>query len=1554
MKRLNALAVLGFTVFISMMASAVDTKLVLPEENKLQPGDVWPYVPSASTTCKPGSPGCFTYPYFGLARATGPLPTWMENYDVYEWCNLITSRCETSWMKGDNAGSEEPPTAATGLPYLYDWMKYLPDNTKLSELSIPGTHDSGTAYEQLAAETVEWTFFSQVVGGIRYFDPRAKDDYYVSGRAEITDSGWDAGKKWLGDWAYESNILGSPLTLRALGNEVGTAVRHGNVQRLWHNNVNLETTLGDMLSGMKAAIAPTETLITRSHAMNYMWTELCRGFCSEIPWGAVNKIQFDAETDTFAVSIDRESVSWLAENSDSPLPGNSEVVWNDEYIELWEEGLTDYFGAQSFINSDGGQDLKRSDGARQYYDPIAAYLRAKFPTSDSMWEKDIRFPPYEFNRDSDSTLNCLDSVIKPGQTIQLFSLSERGPFVTFTIGPETKNLAMRVLDVSCDGFVLKSEPDSPLTNDEKEALGATKPPSRADITALLWALQPELGDYRGKLIMLNPVTTGMLNIIKQDRFSIDAYDDVNGACASKSQTGYESTLPVCADSYRGDDGATVPGKYSLVKEFIDKGGFNDLAKTQPAWTLNFTSGANGGTPLGIAGEVNYETFEFLNTKPSHANVGTLLMDFPAEGLIYRIIKTNHRFDRLIDYELDIVETDDTDQCITVGFWYGTELLWVESRCNPGDEKFSIRAVLPATPDLHDLVKTADGRYFADWDDAPFLHWPAPFTHITVSKPCCNDYDIDYMKLVKREVGRINLAKLGGDDDLKDDLLVQQWGVSGNDAFKLGDPSNQQCIRFEVSGKPRQEDDIPRGNAYYCDTVSQLVDRISQYKQRLDEECKASGGELTDQGTCWDSDDKRIELPKYDVYRQYYGDFYRSANLEPQAIIKRLYEGESFADFVADAPLPVDAEYRWDLDGNGDFEVTGPYARINYQKSNVNVIRLGVFVKKERADAIDVDATTTTYPLLAMTALQIENPASVAATGMVTNLLGSGLRLRFRQKTEAGDWVAQETSVPSTGTTGTFNFTGFSNRDFELSISNPPTAPNQECSVVAGSPGNLGTAGVTDLEVACVTKKYKVNGIVQGLTSSAGLTLTANVVGVTDIPLSANGGNDIPFTFEIPDGSEFKIDQEVGPPNQTCYFYLTRGSIEGADYNKTINVRCGPEGYQVRAGATVTKPTPPFEDERFTRQACAKISVYMYTNDDNDPIFDQDIPQGGGEFPTTTIREGDKFRLHYRSPGYQCGNIDQVDLTNPWQGDALFEETMGTTTLNIPDFACAPKAIRLQGAVRGLAAGNTLTGTLVTWVDPQNRTETPWTVDAANDAADKEIVFTSNAECGMSYELSVRLEDGEIPGALIRQTCSVTENAVGQFGPDQPSPTPVISCVNTDTDGDGLLDAVDQYPNALTRAETEGGALLEVAPDFLSSECSVVSFNEQAFVTPPGYVGTDQALGFSLHGCRTDTEESVDVELDFGIPLPPNGLAYKVDGYSLRLIPGATVRGSSVRYTIVDNGDLDQNNNLGEIEDPVAVLVPPRPQIPALGQWALGLLAALMILTGGAALRRRFI
>jgi hypothetical protein len=108
---------------------------------------------------------------------------------------------------------------------------------------------------------------------------------------------------------------------------------------------------------------------------------------------------------------------------------------------------------------------------------------------------------------------------------------------------------------------------------------------------------------------------------------------------------------------------------------------------------------------------------------------------------------------------------------------------------------------------------------------------------------------------------------------------------------------------------------------------------------------------------------------------------------------------------------------------------------------------------------------------------------------------------------------------------------------------------------------------------------------------------------------------------------------------------------------------------------------------------------------------------------------------------------------------------------------------------------------------------------------------------------------------------------------------------------------------------------------LSSECSVVSFNEQAFVTPPGYVGTDQALGFSLHGCRTDTEESIDVELDFGIPLPPNGLAYKVDGDSFRLIPGATVRGSSVRYTIVDNGELDQNSNLGEIEDPVAVLVP---------------------------------
>ena len=55
-----------------------------------------------------------------------------------------------------------------------DWMKDIPDNTKFSEMTIPGTHDSLSLYGICCARTQTWTLREQMNAGIRYFDIRLR------------------------------------------------------------------------------------------------------------------------------------------------------------------------------------------------------------------------------------------------------------------------------------------------------------------------------------------------------------------------------------------------------------------------------------------------------------------------------------------------------------------------------------------------------------------------------------------------------------------------------------------------------------------------------------------------------------------------------------------------------------------------------------------------------------------------------------------------------------------------------------------------------------------------------------------------------------------------------------------------------------------------------------------------------------------------------------------------------------------------------------------------------------------------------------------------------------------------------------------------------------------------------------------------------------------------------------------------------------------------------------------------------------------------------------
>ena len=60
------------------------------------------------------------------------------------------------------------------LIHKIDWMKDIPDETKLSEMTIPGTHDSMSLYGICCARTQTWTLIEQMKAGLRYFDIRLR------------------------------------------------------------------------------------------------------------------------------------------------------------------------------------------------------------------------------------------------------------------------------------------------------------------------------------------------------------------------------------------------------------------------------------------------------------------------------------------------------------------------------------------------------------------------------------------------------------------------------------------------------------------------------------------------------------------------------------------------------------------------------------------------------------------------------------------------------------------------------------------------------------------------------------------------------------------------------------------------------------------------------------------------------------------------------------------------------------------------------------------------------------------------------------------------------------------------------------------------------------------------------------------------------------------------------------------------------------------------------------------------------------------------------------
>jgi hypothetical protein len=83
-----------------------------------------------------------------------------------------------------------------------------------------------------------------------------------------------------------------------------------------------------------------------------------------------------------------------------------------------------------------------------------------------------------------------------------------------------------------------------------------------------------------------------------------------------------------------DEKAHLPGKKKVVNQYLDK------ANSSDKWVRNYLSGSTGMAPSDVARAVNGSAYKHIGINWGRRNMGLVIMDFPGEKLLYRIIKSN--------------------------------------------------------------------------------------------------------------------------------------------------------------------------------------------------------------------------------------------------------------------------------------------------------------------------------------------------------------------------------------------------------------------------------------------------------------------------------------------------------------------------------------------------------------------------------------------------------------------------------------------------------------------------------------------------------------------------------------------------------------------------------------------------------------------------------------------------------------------------------------------------------------------------------------------------
>uniref|UniRef100_A0A3P8NPW4 Phosphatidylinositol-specific phospholipase C X domain-containing protein n=1 Tax=Astatotilapia calliptera TaxID=8154 RepID=A0A3P8NPW4_ASTCA len=94
----------------------------------------------------------------------------------------------TNWLVRKKCFNENPDLDPRS--YNLDWMKSIPEETPLSAISIPGTHESLTLYGGPLAICQVWNLKQQLNVGVRYFDLHAGIWLPTQKNVYIRDSHW--------------------------------------------------------------------------------------------------------------------------------------------------------------------------------------------------------------------------------------------------------------------------------------------------------------------------------------------------------------------------------------------------------------------------------------------------------------------------------------------------------------------------------------------------------------------------------------------------------------------------------------------------------------------------------------------------------------------------------------------------------------------------------------------------------------------------------------------------------------------------------------------------------------------------------------------------------------------------------------------------------------------------------------------------------------------------------------------------------------------------------------------------------------------------------------------------------------------------------------------------------------------------------------------------------------------------------------------------------------------------------------------------------------------